>query len=133
MKTYVTYCSAEKNREPGEMPAIERYLDARIHDVAARAETEGVRFLILSGEYGLLRPEDPIPWYDHLLMPDEVDEIAEVIGVQLRSQGVGEVVFVTVNPAEDPQVRAYLKAMALGCMKAGARMTLDTLPVDNTE
>lgn len=124
---YVTYCSTDKRDDPGELPAIERYLDPRIRETADRAAAAGARFLILSGEYGLLRPEDPIPWYDHLLMPDEVEEMAEVVGVQLRSLGVREVIYATVNAAEEPAVRAYLKAMALGCARAGATMRMDTL------
>lgn len=65
------------------MPAINRYISPRIEKTMKLAETQNADFLILSGKFGLLRPLDPIPWYDHMLTPDEVSAMAQKIAPQL--------------------------------------------------
>ena len=110
-----------------EIPAIERYLDRRILEVAAIAEAAGEPFLILSGEYGLLKPLDPIPCYDHLLMPDEVEELALPVTAQLRAQGVTELVYYTVDPSIDPMVVPYRHVITTACARAGIAVGLETI------
>ncbi len=127
MIAYVTYCSADKRDDPGDLPAIERYLDARIRRVAARAEADGAKFLIMSGRYGLLAPEQPIPWYDHLLTSDEVDDMAHILRLQLRMHDVTELVWFTEDPEVDPLVRPYGRAVSRGCMQADVTMRVMTL------
>lgn len=129
MIAWCTYCSANKREDSGRLPALDRYLDARIHDLAACAATAGVGFLILSGEYGLLRPEDPIPWYDHLLLAGEVDALAERVAAQVGELGITSIVFHTIDPTRDPQVRPYLDTISRACRRAGATLETVTLPL----
>ncbi len=81
----VTYCSRRKNAASGDLPAIERYESPRIRASSDRAAAMGADFRILSGTFGLLRAEDPIPYYDHLLQPEEVagmvERVIPVLGV----------------------------------------------------
>jgi len=127
MIAHCTYCSADKRDDPGNLPAIERYLDRRIHDVAAQAEAAGALFLILSGEYGLLRPDDPIPWYDHLLMPDEVEDLALPVMGQLRALGVTELFYYSVDPAVEPMVGPYGNVITMACARAGIAVRMETV------
>jgi hypothetical protein len=122
---WCTYCSAAKREDPGLLPAVERYLDRRIRDLAMRAADEGVLFLILSGKYGLLRPVDPIPWYDHLLAADEVEGTAGRVAVQLREFGVSSLRFHTVDRALDPQLEPYLKTIRAACDRADVAYELE--------
>lgn len=125
MKALVTYCSAEKRRDAGVLPAVERYESWRIREVARRARTEGTAFFILSGEFGLLAPEDPIPYYDHLLLPKEAAGIGSRVGDQLRAYGVAEVTFVSRDPAREPPLAAYHAAITAGCARAGATLRVE--------
>ena len=77
MELFATYCSAEKDGAEGELPAIERYTSERIQGVAAAAKGAQAKFGILSGQFGLITGEHPLPYYDHLLQPEEVSTRAE--------------------------------------------------------
>lgn len=126
-RIHVTYCSAAKRRDADPLPAARRYLDPRLDAVAAGAAAAGEGFLILSGEYGLLRPEDPIPWYDHLLRPDEAPELGVRAAARLRELGATEVVYHTADPGGEPQVAPYLEAIRRACEGAGTTLTVATL------
>lgn len=125
---HCTYCSAKKRTDPDPLPALERYLDPRIRDLAAMAAAEGSAFLILSGEFGLLRPEDPIPWYDHLLSPEETDAMAARVAGQLGELGAASLVFHTVDPARDPLVLPYLTTIRAACDRADVTLEIVVLP-----
>lgn len=114
---YCTYCSARKRRDPGEIPAVDRYDNPRIHAVHERAQKEGAGFLILSGEYGLLAPADPIPYYDHLLQRNEVGPLVDGITVQLQDHGVRELVYFTAPLEKHKQVRPYHDLLAAACSR----------------
>lgn len=115
---YATYCSSVKLADGGLLPAVARYDSARIREVARLAETDGAVLLILSGRYGLLAAASEIPWYDHLLQPGEVAELAAQTAARLRAMGLDEVVWFTADPAADPAVAPYGEAMARGCALA---------------
>ena len=74
MKIHATYCSAEKSRTPGEIPAIVRYTSRRIQWVNKRAQKHGEAFFIVSGKYGLIKAEEEIAYYDFLLTSDALNE-----------------------------------------------------------
>ena len=95
MTAYCTYCSSRKNTAPELLPAIARYQSGRILYVAARVQRDGASFLILSGEFGLLTPQDQIPFYDHLLQPDEVSALSDRVAGQLRAAGVQALAYFT--------------------------------------
>jgi hypothetical protein len=62
MNAFCTYCSASKSQAPGNIPAIQRYQSRRIRKVCQAATTLGLKFYILSGEFGLISPQQPIPF-----------------------------------------------------------------------
>ena len=74
MKILCTYCAGRKRPGSRPLPAIRRYLSPRIAVLHREARRRGSAwaFRIVSGRYGLLAPETPLPWYDHLLREDEV-------------------------------------------------------------
>lgn len=118
---FVTYCSARKSRASGLLPARLRYQSARIADVRARAAKEAASFCVLSGRYGLVREEDPLPWYDHLLREDLVPGLAVRVEGQLRQCAVTRVVYFTQPVSHSPNVQPYLSTVRLAC----ERLSLD--------
>ncbi|MCP4537180.1 MAG: prolyl oligopeptidase family serine peptidase [Chloroflexi bacterium] len=117
---YVTFCSAEKRQDEGDLPAIERYTASRIHDVYHWARRDSAGFYIFSGQFGLLRPSDPIPWYDHVLQPKEVSEMAVRVAEQLKAQDLHKLVVYTGKTEEQPEALIYL-----GCLQVAAGMVGD--------
>ncbi|NIM92931.1 MAG: hypothetical protein GTO18_04380 [Anaerolineales bacterium] len=124
MTAFCTYCSAEKNHAPGDLPAIKRYLSQRIRSVYATALSAGIPFFILSGEFGLLEPCDPIPDYEHLLVQSEVNIHAELVAGQFQDFGVKGFVFFTVPVSQDPNVAPYIECMKAACERAGVEMSI---------
>ena len=125
-----TYCSAPKHDGDGLLPATERYISRRIQVLAIRAAWERQLFLILSGEFGLLQPEDPIPWYDHLLTTAEVEPMtARVVG-QLQAYNLDIVEYHTAPLADVPAVRPYFDLISAACSRAGVVLDVCMLPVD---
>jgi len=120
-----TYCSADKHRGGGLMPAIERYQSARIAELGATGT-----LLILSGEFGLLAPEDPIPWYDHLLLSDEVEAMVPRVTAQLQERAVVTLVFHTADPDTFPAIRPYVALITQACQAAGVPLQLKLLKGD---
>ena len=64
MDVLITTCSKEKRLDAGLLPAAQRYVSVRIAAVVARGQRLGLTVFILSGKYGLLRPDEEIEWYD---------------------------------------------------------------------
>lgn len=83
MDYFCTICCKEKRTDPGQLPARERYLSARIEFVLKRGKEEGRNVLILSGKYGLIGPDDPIDWYDKILLDDDVSVFVPLVQSQL--------------------------------------------------
>lgn len=110
----VTICCREKDTAGGGMPAIERYRSKRIEAVRRAAAEAGLSFYILSGRFGLLRPEDHIPYYDYLLPPEEAAGISVGIRKRLRQDGIGRVILFIPNPELDPKSIPYREAVRLG-------------------
>jgi predicted metallo-beta-lactamase superfamily hydrolase len=119
MKTFCTYCSKEKSRTAGLIPAIDRYLDHRIKQIYEHSKNEADEFLILSGSYGLLAQDDPIPYYEHLLMPLEVNEHAKKVAKQLTERKVVEIHFFHHALDRDKNVQPYLDCITLAAEQSG--------------
>jgi hypothetical protein len=93
VEALVTYCSRDKDHSSVPLPALKRYKSARIRRIKQAADSQGAQFYILSGEFGLLKPSDPIPYYDHLLAPPEIDQLAAKIAGQLVTEHLTKVTF----------------------------------------
>lgn len=105
-KVYCTICSKDKRTDKGLLPAKERYISDRINSVGKLSENDKVPFFILSGEFGLLNSDERIPYYDHLLIPEEVAILTERATKKLSELKVGEVVFFA-RPKKESWVPYY--------------------------
>ena len=130
MQAFCTYCSRDKSDEPGNIPAIRRYLDTRIEKVYNAASQLGLGFYILSGKFGLLSPQEPIPWYDHLLRPEEVSSLADRIVKQIREYEINRVVYFTKSFAQDPNVIPYHDAIVAACSRTSQPILVIELEMD---
>lgn len=130
MKILCSYCCAAKREDDGLLPAVERYLSERLRVLWLQSRALGTPLYILSGEFGLLGAEDPIPWYDHLLRPDEAAPLALGVAARLRELGIDAVEYHTASPAEHPEVRPYLAAIRAACAAAGTSLHVAILPGD---
>ena len=92
---YITYCSKKKNPAAGFIPAIQRYNSKRIADLYNKSLEHDVPFAILSGKYGLVKPEQPIPLYDHLMTEDDITRIKYRIIKFILSNNVSSIVYFT--------------------------------------
>jgi len=101
------------------LPAIERYISERIILVNQLAEKSGAEFKILSGKFGLLKADDKIPWYDHLLKMEEVEEMSKKVESQIKS--FDEIIFFT---CKSDYVEPYLETMVRASSHAKVKFTL---------
>ena len=118
MNALCTYCSYSKRDDAGEMPAIRRYTSTRIGRVYEASTILGVGFCILSGEYGLLLPEQPIPNYDHLLMSHEVASLAARVAEQIPELGLEGIVYMTHALASDDKLVPYRDVIVTASLRA---------------
>lgn len=124
MYIFCTYCSRDKSKEPNPLPAIQRYQSARIEKVHNAASQVDLRFFILSGEFGLVPAQQPIPWYDHLLLAEEVDRLVERMIEQIHSFGISGVVYFTSSLTHDPNVRPYGDAITAACKRTSVPLSV---------
>lgn len=115
MSALCTYCSKRKSHESGEIPAIRRYKSERIERVYQAARTLTLPFFILSGRFGLVRPEECIPDYDHLLKPDEVPALATRLVEQMDRYGLGGLVYFTEPLVGNVRRVPYHAALSAAC------------------
>lgn len=131
MTVFCTYCSAKKDRSQGELPAIQRYQSHRIKSVYIAAMSLGLKYLILSGEYGILEPSDPIPYYDHLLQSSEVSEHSKRVADQLEALGVTDLIFFARSFSDDENLKPYFDCMKFASQKAGIELKFIDLPTND--
>ena len=130
MKIICTYCSAAKCKDGGLLPAVERYLSDRIVRLGEEADQDNLEFMILSGEFGLIDRDYPLPYYDHLLQPDEVVKLSHKVASTLCMAGVKEVVYHTAAPELYSAIRPYLTVMQAACERASVAMRVKILAGD---
>lgn len=124
VKLFATYCSANKEANPEDLPAAKRYISDRIDGVHSLANGAQARFAILSGRFGLLTADEPIPPYDHLLQRDEVEAMTERVAATLEEWGITEVDWFSVAFEMDPNVTRYRDVMKRAAERVGARLEL---------
>jgi hypothetical protein len=124
MTIFCTYCSADKNQVGELLPAIERYQSQRIQAVYSASLCVGVGFLILSGKFGLLKPCQPIPYYDHLLQPGEVSSHSAKVAAQIHESGIQNIIYFTRPVASSKALQPYLHCIQAACDQATILLTV---------
>jgi len=102
-RVVVLSCSRRKNPTPSLLPAVERY-DGPLFRVLRRHydgdKTNAPHLLVISGEYGLVRANTPLPLYDRLLTPQRAAELRSLLPSIFRAETEGfsmSEVFVSVS------------------------------------
>ena len=125
MELFATYCSADKEAASGDLPAVERYVSERISGAYANALSSGNRFAILSGRFGLIAPDTPIPHYDHLLQVNEMDAMVQRVTTTLKAWEVTTIRWFTVAFEMDPNVTRYRDVMSQSATQIGAEFEIE--------
>lgn len=129
MKTaYCTYCSKQKSEEDGEIPAIQRYLSQRIAQVNLKAMMDGCPFFILSGRYGFIPADYPLPFYDHLLQPEEVNRMAARAAQQMKDIGLESLNYYSNKPDQDATLLPYMAVIEKTCQLVGVTLNIQYFP-----
>lgn len=118
MRVVLTTCTADKDPRGGLLAAGLRYRGERVAEAARRAEAAGVPLLFLSGVFGVIEAAHPIPWYDHALLPVEVEGRVGMAARQLSGLGVTGIEAL-LAPADTPGWAPYHRLLAAGCREAG--------------
>ena len=113
MTLHITYCSKDKDRTRKDLPAIERYDSDRIDKIKALAEKRDEDFAILSGKYGLIGPEEKIPFYDELLRERNIPQLITGVRNFLESHNVDKVIYHT-RKVENER-KPYFKLVKNAC------------------
>lgn len=123
MTIFCTYCSAEKDASDVPLPAIRRYRSDRIARIYSAALAAGCGFFILSGKFGLVAANSPIPYYDHLLVASEVEVKAFRVAEQIKQHGITQIIFFTLPVAKDEKLASYHACLRLACLIASADLS----------
>lgn len=124
MLAICTYCSADKNYSEAAMPAIRLYKSNRIIEVFEAAKKTNSIFLILSGKYGLVSPNEAIYYYDHLLKVEEIENHSDLIATQFKSRNITGIEFYMNSIERDPNLHAYVDCISKACDKASIMLQL---------
>ena len=116
------------SEETGRLRALEKYIRRSI-EVSDDDELGREEFRILSGKFGLLAAADPIPWYDHLLLPAEVSDHARLVADQLDALGPERVLLFARPEEDDPRVAPYRSSLAEACRRCGVHCAVVDYPV----
>jgi len=123
-----TICCREKDEAAGLLPAIERYRSDRIGRIYELAKKEGTTFAILSGKFALLLPEEPIPYYDKLLVEADIPEVSRNIVPFLKKHNVGKIILFVPDPQSDPKVTPYIESMNRAAQDANISLRILCVP-----
>jgi hypothetical protein len=117
-----TVCGREKRTDPAPIPAIERYLGPHISEVRRIARKDKLPVFFISGEVGLVAMEEKVPYYDHFLAEDEVEDVVGLVEQQLKDYEVERITFFTTrSEIWEP----YRKLLRLACEPLGVTLLVD--------
>lgn len=80
--------------------------------------------MILSGKFGLLTAEQPVPWYDHLLAEGEVEAMVPAFAADLTRLGIANLDYHSADPAQIAQLQPYLNVVQQACHLAGVNFQM---------
>lgn len=124
MLAYCTYCSADKHFSETQLPAIELYNSVRINKVFEAAKKSNAPFLILSGKYGIVSPNEKISYYDHLLKSSEIDAHSDLISRQIMSMKITAIEFYTNSIKKDANLHPYIDCITKACTKSSIKLKI---------
>ena len=125
MLVYCTYCSADKHYSEMPVPAIQLYNSDRIAKVFEAAKQSNTAFLILSGKYGMLDPNDEINYYDHLLTSSEIEIHSDLIASQIISKNITTIKFYMNSVERDKNLQAYKDCISKACAKSAIQLKIN--------
>jgi dipeptidyl aminopeptidase/acylaminoacyl peptidase len=115
---YIVLAGEQQRPDEGPLPAIERYTAAPVHDVYHWARRDQADFRILSGQFGLLSPDERI---DQDIQPglaaEDVSATAARLAAQLKEHKWPTLLLYTAETRQQPSV-----LIALGCLQVAAGM-----------
>jgi hypothetical protein len=123
---FSTYCSKEKREDKEDINSIDRYISNRILKVFKSSIILDTEFRILSGEFGLLKADDKIPYYDHLLIKEELPEYINKLYNQLKDTEVKQFILFSESLLIDPNLEPYQIAIKTVC----ERLNIDFFMID---
>jgi hypothetical protein len=127
-KIICSICSKAKDERVELMPARLRYTGTHVAKVLHHAKSSHLPFYILSGVYGFISGDEPIPHYDHLLVSEEVPALIERIVGQLTLLEAGEIVFCT---KDKPNWKPYLDAIKQAASRLNISLSVYQLADDD--
>jgi hypothetical protein len=127
MHIYCTTCSKDKSTQEGRVAAIQRYQDERITSIYHKSQQDNKGFRILSGKYGILSPTDEIPYYDQVLMINEVNNMIDLAALQLQHDEVTSIELYVKDPVEHPDWENYVTTMIGACSKSNIELEIKFL------
>lgn len=126
MHVLLTTCTADKDPTAGLLPAGQRYRGPRVDGATGESSRTGLPLVFLSGVYGLLPADQPIPWYDHALQAHEVEAATAKVVEQLQVRGITQVTAI-LQPRDTPGWAPYWDVLTEGCRLAGVTLTVRVL------
>ena len=127
MLAYCTYCSAEKYYSKKAIPAFELYKSDRISKVIKSANAADAKFIILSGKYGIIGPNEELHYYDHLLLSSEIEVHSDLIASQIKSKNITEIVFFMKSVEKDRNLQPYLDCISKACAKSAISLKISVV------
>jgi len=132
MEIFCTYCSKEKDNLIDLLPAIHRYKSKRIRKIHEAAELLGYPMFILSGEFGLIPTEEKIPYYDHLLLENEVYDLVKKKVINRIKENEISKIFFFLNPS-DPFIKPYVDSISQACQISNTLITYVNIDIGEIE
>jgi hypothetical protein len=99
-----------------------RYLSPRLRAVLRAGARRRLPVLILSGKFGLLAPEEPIPWYDAPLTPEGARALVPAVAAQLRRLRAARLEL-HATPRDMPGWAPYYDLLETACRAAGVELS----------
>lgn len=129
MKCVCTICCKEKREDPGLLPARQRYTNKRIDFAGQESARLGLPFLIFSGKYGVIDADYEIPWYDQILLPEDVPAMINLLTSQLQEKNVSNLIFIAEQKST-PGWAPYYDALEQACKQLKIPITQHIINID---
>lgn len=126
MDYLLTICSNDKDTSKTPLPAHQRYLSPRIAQLKKQSVATETPALILSGKYGIIKIDDDISHYDHLLESDEVADLVPLVAKQLQEKSATKII-AHMKPRETHGWESYYQLLEQATQKAKIQLNLITL------